>query len=368
MKVNGGEGSKWLALEPLAYTNEDELQDILNTGSAELIPSDPSLDEPHVVYAREVPTDSGPIDLIGIGSSGSVTIMECKLARNHQIKREVVGQVLDYAASLWETDIAGLSAAFKAKAGSDPFEAIRAKFGEDAGSFDEEACRTEVARRLREGDFRLLVAVDTIDPELRRIIQYVNSRGGGEQGVRLVALEFPRFQQGEIQLLIPEAYGDELARKPPPGGRTTFNYVLEDYFAALPGGSPFKPIVERLLDWGAGQGLTIRMGHGQTPAPQWRLSALGVDHQLFGVDTGGRLWLNLGNLRSRLRTVDDSVVPALIAQLNAIPGINVPLDSSGPSVPLLALEQAGALADFTGAWDRVIDAARAAELRRQVDG
>ena len=76
MKVNGGEGSKWLALEPLAYTNEDELQDILNTGSAELIPSDPSLDEPHVVYAREVPTDSGPIDLIGIGSSGSVTIME----------------------------------------------------------------------------------------------------------------------------------------------------------------------------------------------------------------------------------------------------------------------------------------------------
>jgi hypothetical protein len=57
-----------------------------------------------------------------------------------------------------------------------PFEAIRQQFGDDADSFDEEACRSEVARRLREGDFRLLVAVDRIDPELRRIIQYVNSR------------------------------------------------------------------------------------------------------------------------------------------------------------------------------------------------
>jgi hypothetical protein len=363
MKVNGGEGGKWLALEPLAYTNEDELQDILNTGSAELIPSDPSLEEPHIVYAREVPTDSGPIDLIGIGSSGSVTIMECKLARNHQIKREVVGQVLDYAASLWETDIAGLSAAFKAKAGSDPFEAIRAKFGEDAGSFDEEACRSEVARRLREGDFRLLVAVDRIDPELRRIIQYVNSRGGGDQGVRLVALEFPRFQQGDIQLLIPEAYGDELTRKPPPGGRVTFNYVLDDYFAALPASSPFEPIVQRLLDWGTARGLTIQMGHGQTPAPQWRMSVLGLEQSLFAVDIGGKLWLSLGNLRGRLRTVDESVVPTLIGQINSIPGIKVPLDSSGPAVPLLALEPDAAIEGFTAAWDRAIDAVRAAETR-----
>jgi hypothetical protein len=220
--------SKWEALSPMEYSHETELQGLLKTGSAELIPADPSLDEAHVVFAREVSTDSGPIDLIGIGSSGSITIMECKLARNHQIKREVVGQVLDYAASLWETDILSLSENFRARADADPFEALRQQFGEDPESFEEERCRSEVARRLREGDFRLLVAVDRIDPELRRIIQYVNSRGGTGQGLRLVAVEFPRYQQGTIQVLVPEAYGDELARPaPPPKARWDHVQALE---------------------------------------------------------------------------------------------------------------------------------------------
>jgi hypothetical protein len=219
---------KWEALAPLAYSNEAELQNLLDTGSSELIPADPYLDEAHVAFAREVSTMSGPIDLIGIGSSGSITIMECKLARNHQIKREVVGQVLDYAASMWETDIVALSESFRARAGADPFEKLRQQFGEDPGSFEEERCRSEVTRRLREGDFRLLVAVDRIDPELRRIIQYVNSRGGPGLGLRLVALEFPRFQQGVVQVMVPETFGDELAPRPAvvPKGRW-------DHFQAL---------------------------------------------------------------------------------------------------------------------------------------
>lgn len=364
MKIDGtNQDSKWEALAPMEYSHEAELQGLLNTGSAELIPADPSLDEAHVVFAREVSTDSGPIDLIGIGSSGSITIMECKLAKNHQIKREVVGQVLDYAASLWETDVLTLSEAFRARAGSDPFDAIRQQFGVDADSFDEEACRSEVARRLREGDFRLLVAVDRIDPELRRIIQYVNSRGGSGPGLRLVAVEFPRYQQGMIQVLVPEAYGDELAHPKPPTSRGGRRWALEDYFAALAPDSPLAPIVRRLLDWAAERRLTIRMGHGQTPSPSWRLEALGADYTLFAVGVDGRLWLGLGPLRGRPVTSEEPVMRTLIEGLNTISGIKVAYDASGPAVPLLPLAQEEAMAAFTAAWDRVIDAVRAAESR-----
>jgi hypothetical protein len=294
--------------------------------------------------------------------------MECKLAKNHEIKRTVVGQVLDYAASLWETDLRSLSKAFKDRAGVDPFEAIRRQFGEDAESFDEDLCRSEVDRRLREGDFRLLVAVDQIDPELRRIIQYVNSRGGPGQGLRLVAVEFPRykvelpgFEQGSVQVLVPEAYGDELAGPKPPTSRTTRSWTVEDYLAALTPDSPLRPIVQRLLDWGADRRLTIRMGHGQTPAPMWRLDALDV--ALFSVDIGGRLWLSLGNLRNRLGADGAGVVGVLMEDLNAIPGIKVAPGSSGPSVPLLPLARDDAFAAFTAAYDRVIDGVLAAELR-----
>ena len=363
MKIDSSdEGSRWETLAPMDYSYEAELQSLLDTGSAELIPADPSLEEAHVVFAREVSTDSGPIDLIGIGSSGSITIMECKLAKNHQIKREVVGQVLDYAASLWETDLLSLADAFRARAGSDPFDSIRRQFGEDADSFDEGACRAEVARRLHEGDFRLLVAVDRIDPELRRIIQYVNSRGGSGPGLRLVAVEFPRYQHGTVQVLVPESYGDELAQ-PTTASNAGRRWVVEDYFAALAPDSPLRPIVQRLFEWAAERRLTIRMGHGQTPSPSWRLDALGSDYPLFAVDIGGKLWLSLGTLRRRPVTSDEPVVRTLTEELNAISGIKVAHDASGPALAVLPLAHEEAFAAFTATWDRVIDAVRGAESR-----
>lgn len=227
-------GSRWETAGPVSFAREAELQDLLQTGSAELIPADAALDEACVVYAREVFTRSGPIDLVGIGSSGSITIMECKLARNQQIKREVVGQVLDYAASLWQTDLSSLAADFKRVSGSDPFEALRERFGGDGAPFDEAQCRAEVARRLRDGDFRLLIAVDEIDAELRRIIQYVNHRAETGHGVKLVALAFPRYEVGSTQLLIPETYGDEAVEAPPPRGEMTdVQHLHFDYWTAF---------------------------------------------------------------------------------------------------------------------------------------
>ena len=53
----------------------------------------------------------------------------------------------------------------------------------------------------------------------------------------------------------------------------------------------------------------------------------------------------------------------LIEQLNAISGIRIAHDASGPAVPLLSLGRDEALAAFTAAWDRVIDAVRAVEAR-----
>jgi hypothetical protein len=44
---------------------------------------------------------SGSTDLLGVDSDGNVYIVECKLASNSEIRRKVIGQVLEYAAFLW---------------------------------------------------------------------------------------------------------------------------------------------------------------------------------------------------------------------------------------------------------------------------
>ena len=55
---------------------------------------------------REFPVDSSghSIDDLYIDNNGVITIVECKLIRNHQATREVLGQILDYAKEVVKYD------------------------------------------------------------------------------------------------------------------------------------------------------------------------------------------------------------------------------------------------------------------------
>ena len=45
---------------------------------------------------------SGYTDLIGVDTDGNVLVVETKLAKNPEIRRKVIGQVVEYAAYLWQ--------------------------------------------------------------------------------------------------------------------------------------------------------------------------------------------------------------------------------------------------------------------------
>jgi len=55
---------------------------------------------PLISIGREVPTAAGSIDNLFISHSGYLVVVETKLWRNPEAKREVVAQLIDYAASL----------------------------------------------------------------------------------------------------------------------------------------------------------------------------------------------------------------------------------------------------------------------------
>lgn len=50
-----------------------------------------------VAICRELQTSAGPIDNLLVTPGGLPILVECKLWRNPQGRREVVGQILDYA-------------------------------------------------------------------------------------------------------------------------------------------------------------------------------------------------------------------------------------------------------------------------------
>ena len=104
---------------------------------------------------------AGIADLLLVSEWGRLIIVECKLWRNPQARREVVGQVLDYARQLARSDYETLQAAVSSnrrRRGNALYELAR-----EAGSSMTEAQFVDrVTRDLAAGRFLLIIAGDGI--------------------------------------------------------------------------------------------------------------------------------------------------------------------------------------------------------------
>jgi hypothetical protein len=204
------QGSGWVAIDRRDYAQEELLEQLIHE-SPEVIPLDSGVDR--VVYARQFDCPPGyAIDLVGVGSDGGVSIVECKLAKNRESKRQVIGQILEYAAGLWAMTIDDFERRFieadgrqSDSEGRSPFELLRDDINDSA--LAEADLRDRVASNLAAGRFRLLIAVDDISEQLQAIIRYVNAHTGGE--LKLVALALAEFADGATRVLVPTTFGNE---------------------------------------------------------------------------------------------------------------------------------------------------------------
>lgn len=197
----GQEG--WRVPKTSAYSDEAALQAIV-ANSPTLLPGEGGAP---VVIVTEMEIDAARYpDVIGVDESGEITIVECKLRANSEIRRAVVGQVLSYASGLWGLSYEEFGARFSARTshGGSLADQMRACASPD---WDEEAFREAVAASLAAGRFHLVIAVDEITEELKGIIRYLNARTGSD--LLLVALELRYIADDGFEILIPAVYGQE---------------------------------------------------------------------------------------------------------------------------------------------------------------
>lgn len=145
---------------------------------------------------------SGHTDLIGFDKYGNIVIVECKLAKNAEIKRKVIGQILEYAAFLWGYSYDDLDDISKKSEGKSLSELAKASMGKD---FKPDEFRMGVENSLTQGDFELIIAVDKMNDELEKIIEYLDK--SEKPGVQIRALEVRLFSNGNVQVLAPRLYG-----------------------------------------------------------------------------------------------------------------------------------------------------------------
>jgi hypothetical protein len=161
-------------LVPLPLTGrdltEDDLQELLHV-HPEVVPIDAISSRwgPLVSLGREIGLAVGFVDNLFVSPAGELTVVEAKLWRNPEARREVIGQILDYAAALASMSYEELDAAVQAS-DSGPSIWSRVARSRHTPSLEHEGAFIDtISRNLRAGRFLLLVVGDGIRSDLHSI-------------------------------------------------------------------------------------------------------------------------------------------------------------------------------------------------------
>jgi len=175
-------GEDLVAMVETPYEAESVLQQLLARYPT-LLTNDGAAGEQWLLIRREAglaigeASGRGYLDHLFVDSAGIPTLVEVKRSTDARIRREVVGQMLDYAANAavrWGGDT--LQRWFEeacAERGSDPEQLLLDAFPavENATMFWDQVRTNLVAER-----FRLVFVADSIPSELRRIVEFLNGQ------------------------------------------------------------------------------------------------------------------------------------------------------------------------------------------------
>ena len=178
------------------------------------------------------------------------TLAEVKRGSNRELRRTIVGQLLEYAAHAAQTWTADeLRRTFEDS--NDDADAVLAELLQvdeepDADTFWEKVATNLTARRLR-----LLFIADEIPDALEQVVKFLNEQ---MPGIEVLAVEIKQFRGKSSQTLVPRVIG-RTAAKPRESfsSRSHERVDMEPYMDFLRSGRPGET-----LKWTLGEGEIVR--------------------------------------------------------------------------------------------------------------
>jgi hypothetical protein len=197
-------------------TNEDsEIQALLER-NLDLIPGDQiDPDDPRrwLLIKREMPvpdpstgSDRWSIDFLIVDQDAVPTFVECKRFADTRSRREIVGQMFEYAANghyYWTSDIIrGYAEESAAKRGQNLDESIRALHPSNEESI--EAFFSRVQENLREGQLRIVFFLEESPMELRSVVDFLNRQ---MERSEVLLVEARQYELNKQRVVAPMLFG-----------------------------------------------------------------------------------------------------------------------------------------------------------------
>jgi len=184
--------------------SEATIQEMIHSHAAILPVAevDPAFSGP-VAICRELNTPAGPIDNFLVTPSGMPVLVECKLWRNPEGRREVVGQILDYAKELSRWSSADLQREVNRRLGTQG-NAILSLVRAAGHEVEEIAFNDALTFNLKRGRFLLLIVGDGIREGVEAIAEFLQRHANLHFSLGLVEMPVFRLPSGE-RLVTPRA-------------------------------------------------------------------------------------------------------------------------------------------------------------------
>ncbi|SOC51135.1 hypothetical protein [Ornithinimicrobium cerasi] len=208
-------------------------------------------------------SDRWSLDHLCVDQDAVPTLIEVKRSTDTRIRREVVGQMLDYAANgvlFWPVDrLREEFTTTQRAAGVDPVDAVRELTGDDG--HDVESFFDVVFENLQAGRVRLVFVADLIPDELQRIVEFLNTQMSPAQ---VFAVEVKQYAARGFQgrTIVPRLIGRTASTMTKTGSQALSAQQYREQAAPAT-----TQVADRLTAWAAERGLTV---HDTAQARQFR--------------------------------------------------------------------------------------------------
>lgn len=202
------DGTQISPCEPVAVNagahgyNEEFFQNLVHQfpGVLPISEIDPIFANP-VAVCTELSTPAGPIDNFLVTPGGLPVLVECKLWKNPEGRREVIGQILDYSKELTKWSCSDLQREVNRRLGksSTTLVDIVRKAGHQA---DEIVFNDALTFNLRRGRFLLIILGDGIREGVEAIGEYVQAHAGLHFTFGLIEMPVYQAPSGE-RIIVP---------------------------------------------------------------------------------------------------------------------------------------------------------------------
>lgn len=333
------QGNKLVEMRESQYDSEDMLQRLLaehpNLIAGEQVNS--AAPRRWLLVRREagIPGEEGgygrwSADHLFLDQDGIPTIVEVKRSADTRIRREVVGQMLDYAANAvayWP--IEHLQAWLEEATSGDDASANEAISELLESDGDITAFWQQVKTNLQAGRIRMVFVADVIPPELRRIIEFLN---GQMNPAEVIGVEVRQYVGLGQQALVPRVVGQtQQAIQQKAAGTTSprpRKWNEASFLQAIRESHPEEEeVVEALLNWAKSNSLPIGWGTAKNGSFYPRMDADDKSSWPFAVhrndDGFGRLVIEIWRIIKKSPFDSESGNERMLERLGEVLGYPV---------------------------------------------